>query len=861
MGLFSNKEYEQTEKKSLKEQIAELKLAAKATKKSTIVILCIVSVLALYFAGIIAEIIRFFSDVSANGLFSGAEPRKISFSPISAFLALFDFQYSIWGILIMLILVALVMLWWLRNHITMGLSVTEERGGMTFERQLTDASLGSAREMNSQEIVNNFDLISINDFAYKNTGAILLGSLKNNYVLIKDMSAAKNINTAIIGAAEAWKTSNYIIPLIMQLIFRGENIVVNDPSGELFRTTYLLCKANGYGVKCLNTEFFNHSNGWNFIGEVGEDMALANIYSVTIITSTDDSDAKAQDQFYKDAMTSLLTFYILYVNFKNKEKGVPSTIEQILELITGETIETLTLRATTELPKDSAAYRAFQIFLKSPIKDNAIFTLGVRLYSFLDKKLSKICSTTDMSTKDLLKPKTAVFIITSDNDDTLSFISALYVNTAIKNLTKYAKHETPNGYLPTRVHFILDEFLNTGHIDRMGQMLSANRKYNLVFHLVIQSMPQFYQRYDENEVDEILSNCKYKLCFNAGEATTAQYFMVLSGKTTARTKMTATSSPVIKNTDQAREVVQQRDLYDVGEIYTMDKTEFILFVTNEHPIKLKKVYYKTLPGGDRLENFNICDYETNINDLYERPQRTELSTSSKVEADKEKPPVSVSEVNENNCGYINTSRNGQPDNGGRKKSNSFPQNEIHTKQDSPKKKKPEEAPLFKESYKDRDFENADAVFISATDSNAYFKERDARTGKQLQAFKLQYDIPYDIQVNGTIPENQYITYRTKIELSAIAKCCNLHKENYILNGFLLQREYGASKEYKLDETITAPKQNIVLIPVFKRINGSGDMQAPTAEQLTLEETKKPDTRNSTINNSELKNTQTANLEL
>ena len=98
-NLFSKQE-NQIEKKSLKEQIKELKLAAKATKKSTIVLLCVAGTIALYIAGIISEIIRFFSDVATNGIFSNIKPRAISLSPIDVIVALFDIQHSIWGILV-----------------------------------------------------------------------------------------------------------------------------------------------------------------------------------------------------------------------------------------------------------------------------------------------------------------------------------------------------------------------------------------------------------------------------------------------------------------------------------------------------------------------------------------------------------------------------------------------------------------------------------------------------------------------------------------------------------------------------------------------------------------------------------------
>ena len=133
MAFFDGEDYEEKEHPPFKDQckqfINELKQKFRSKKKSTIIITILLCVFALYLAGVIASIIRSistFSITTTTTTESTGTKYKATFDFLGAIAALFDIKYSIWGILIILIIAAAITYWYIRNHVTMGDYQVEE---------------------------------------------------------------------------------------------------------------------------------------------------------------------------------------------------------------------------------------------------------------------------------------------------------------------------------------------------------------------------------------------------------------------------------------------------------------------------------------------------------------------------------------------------------------------------------------------------------------------------------------------------------------------------------------------------------------------------------------------------------------
>ena len=70
-------------------------------------------------------------------------------------------------------------------------------------------------------------------------------------------------HTLIIGSTGSGKTICEIMPLIFNLGYAGESMVVNDVKGELYSHTSDFLKKQGYKIKVINLRDALSSDGWN----------------------------------------------------------------------------------------------------------------------------------------------------------------------------------------------------------------------------------------------------------------------------------------------------------------------------------------------------------------------------------------------------------------------------------------------------------------------------------------------------------------------------------------------------------------------------------------------------------------------
>lgn len=860
----NNTEGEATFKTQLKEVIRQQKDKFKEKKKSTIILYVLCFLLLLYFIGLCTSVIRVFSNLNMNASFfkhgTGAattSPYHITWLPWEAFLCVFDFKYSLFVILFVLVAIAYLFYWYIKNHIAMGEYTVEERSGAKFKKQLQDATLGSAREMNEEEIAKNFLVLTPKELKENNPNTLIFGRRyqTGNYILEKPVGSLEvpNRNCFVVGDAGSWKTSNFIITNMKQIARRGDNVVCTDSSGEVLAFTYLDFAKQEYDIYVINTTDTDYSDTMNFIGSVGNDMDLAKTVTETLTEATKKPTDRV-DVFFEKGMKTLLPAIIVIVNTELRDY---SSIEGIINfLIRHDTTEKLEEVFEQYKKKQPEAYKQFRLFKTSPVADNFISNLSQRLDLFVSTGISRICSKDGF---DIIKQlgtserKTVVYLIT---DKTYAFIGALYLNIFSKILVSHAKKNCPGRVLPHKLFFVFEEFLTMGYVPNMGTFLSENRKFGFVYYLICQAIPQFYRIYDEKEAKEIMSNCTYKFFYGTGDIDTAELFEKYSGPTTVRTAMTAYTNQVIKNKDQAREGVQQRYLFDYYELITLEPEHFILYKTHQHPLKLEKPFYKTLPCNIDNETVEVHYTDYIPHDKREKTEEDTVQSESVVEQS------GIKETSE-----LNASPN--PDNTSDELKHETKEPESKTdiiiinaeplanvaqsfsdKQNRTANNKQKKKPLQKQNKRQkahaametqaygnliekleefperRPFENENEV-CKVNDVSVFINKRN-RKGEPIRAYKVIFKIDITTtQIGGEVPPNCYCTFTTRFNIDTLRDTMKLSQEGKTLIGFRrtrvdndknkIQDHYFESDEK--EHFIFVPKSDITISPLFRNIPG------------------------------------------
>lgn len=841
-------------KELLKQFFKKQKEKLKLKKRSTLIAWGILLLLTLYVVGVITSLLQvathlnFGHSAFNKGAESSSPEYHVKLLPWEALLCIFNFPYSIFAFIIVGTLIALGFYRWIRNHVALGEYTIEERAGATYKKQLQDATMGSAREMNDEEIKKNFLVLTPKELKKDNPHTLIFGSLPETGEFILEKPVGKkdvpNRNCFVVGDAGSWKTSNFIVTNIKQLAKRGDNCVCTDSSGEVFALTYQDFKDNDYEIYVINTTDTEHSDTMNFIGAVGNDLDLAKTVTQTLVESTHKPTDKV-DVFFEDGMKTLLPAIIIIVNTELKDY---SSIEGIIRfLIRYDTPEKMKEVFETWKDKQKEAYKQFSLFMMSPVRDNFISNLAQRLDLFVSEGISHICSKDGFNIIDRLgtEKKTVVFIIT---DKTYAFIAALFLNIISKILVDYAKKKCEGRILPRKLYFYFEEFLTMGYVPNMGTFLSENRKFGFVYYLICQAIPQFFLRYDEREAKEIMSNCMYKFFYGTGDTDTAELFEKYCGDTTVRTAMTSYSNQIIKDKDQAREGVQQRKLYDYNELITLDLDKLILFTTHEHPLTLKKPFYKTIPGSEPAEDFkeyHFSEFEPHKEEQAQAEDESDVNTASCDNDPDANPPSPKPD-----------GKPKEPDDNPEKKEKEPPANNIPDSgnDDEPpaapaesKPQKPERRGRPSKSNKMNDMAacnlitkyeelpinrpciNEEEVCESTVGNYHLFKNKVNRNGDLIRANKVTFDIdPEVVNIGGKLMSNEYCTYNTKYEIEKMQDTMQLSMEGHILVGFsrtTINDDKKPKREYLFDSPdpkehkISVPKSDIVIRPIFRAIPG------------------------------------------
>lgn len=139
-----------------------------------------------------------------------------------------------------------------------------------------------------------------------------------------------------------------------------------------------------------------------------------------------------------------------------------------------------------------------------------------------------LTSASDFDFADLGKEKTALFVISPDENSSFDFLVSMMVDQCYQSLISLAQ-SSPDRRLGIRVNFILDEFGNLPTIKDMNRMITASRSRNIRFLLLLQDRSQLEHRYGRDVASTIMSNCGNILYLNGRDLSLIQDLSMMAG--------------------------------------------------------------------------------------------------------------------------------------------------------------------------------------------------------------------------------------------------------------------------------------------------------------------------------------------
>ena len=407
-----------------------------------------------------------------------------------------------------------------------------------------------------------------------------------------------NNSSLILGGAGSGKTRFFIKPNILQM---NASFVITDPAGEIVYELGKTLSDHGYKIKIFNTQDMEHSNCYNPLKYIRNDVGVDMVIDC-LINNTTKGSGGGDNQFFVDAEKLLYSACIHYlVDFcQDKTK---KNFAGVMDMINSSHVDENNANAKSpldelfdNLPYDSIArknYRSFKQAAGKTLK-SIIISCVTRLRPFITPQVVNLTRRDDLELEKIGNEKTALFIITPAADRTYSFLAAMLYSQLFETLyyvgdEKEARTGDPR--LPIPVRCMMDEFANIGEIPDFPSRLATMRKYDISANVVLQDLSQIESMYKENW-RELMGNCSTWLFLGANEQNTLKYFSEQLGKKTVTSKSRGVQS---KGSSSKNFSGQSKEVMSINELAILNSDECIVFTQNMRAVKDKKYNYSKHP--------------------------------------------------------------------------------------------------------------------------------------------------------------------------------------------------------------------------------------------------------------------------
>ena len=469
---------------------------------------------------------------------------------------------------------------------------------------------GSARWGTAADIKPYMDKDFKNNILLTNTEGLTMNSRP------KTAKYARNKNVLVIGGSGSGKTRFFVKPNLMQM---HSSYVVTDPKGTVLLECGNLLVKGGYVIKVLNTINFKKSMHYNPFAYLQLEKDILKLVNV-LIENTKGEGEKSSEDFWIKSERLLYSAYIGYIWYEapEEEKNFITLLDMINASEAREDDENfkspadmLFERLAEKEPEHFAVkqYRKFKLAAGKTLK-SILVSCGARLATFDIKELRDLMEYDELELDALGDRKTALFIITSDTDNTFDFVTAMLVSQLFNILCTKADDEY-GGRLPVHVRCLLDEVANI-KIPNLQRLISVFRSREISACLVVQAQSQLKAIYKDN-ADTITGNCDSTLFLGGKEKTTLKEISETLGKETIDTYNTSETRSN-QNSYGLNYQKLGKELMSQDELAVMDGGKCILQVRGVRPFLSDKYditkhpNYKYLSDYDKKNTFDIERY-------------------------------------------------------------------------------------------------------------------------------------------------------------------------------------------------------------------------------------------------------------
>jgi len=530
----------------------------------------------------------------------GKELRLPSINPLKGFAMLFTpFGAQAIAGLFFFILIG-VLLYFLFKEDRTGMKYDKKRNFWYSEKGV----YGTAGWMADKDILKNFDLTP--EAEAGSVKEVIYG-IKDGMVISRKADSMLSEHTAILGSSGSMKSRAFARGKIISCALKGESICCTDPKGELASDTKSYLEDMGYTVKILNLVDPQNSDRFDGLEGARENPIFVSNIVDAVISNTGGANG---DHFFDAAEGSLLTA-LIFLQLERDTGEFPTIAGAYRTLLDARSVDELN-DVFDDLPPGSRGLRSYNLFrMASPnVQGNVVIGLGSRLGVLQNDEIAELMCYPDMDMLSLGKEKTAYFLVLSDQDSTMRFVSATFFSLLFLRLVQFAD-SLPERRLPVPVNLVLDELCSVvGAINGFHIKMSNVRSRAIHISFFFQALGQLQNRYPDNMWSEVLSGADTTLIMGCNDPISAEYVSERSGEVTiyADTVMKQKNvflPDMLQPNFRHSEGAGRRMLLTKDEVLRMEPKNMLLMLRGQQVLEIEKFDYTRNPESRKFKPVQI----------------------------------------------------------------------------------------------------------------------------------------------------------------------------------------------------------------------------------------------------------------
>lgn len=398
----------------------------------------------------------------------------------------------------------------------------------------------------------------------------ILSKSNDGFCLTGDKSLStelSNRNCVIIGQTGTGKSVTVLIPSILSM---DCSLIINDPSGELYRKTAGFKSRSGSKVLVLDYSKPEMSVGYNPIERANNVSEISKVASTLIRASLGEA---SKDPFWTLQAVSLLVIPISLVKKMERKYQNLANVRRLLEIMTGDPKKMDKLMIKYGDVHLMNSYKSFVSMAPKTFSSVAATALAA-LTLFQDEQVAQVTAIDTLNMNRFRKEKVVLYIQNSTID--MKYYAPL-TSIFAEQMFGHIMNSLPEKE-DRDIYFLLDE-ASSLTLPSLPITIANIRKYNSGILLACQDYRQLVQNYGNNDAESIRTNCFSKVYFTGQSLQTAKELEALLGKYTYE--------------EEGQRGKKNRALMTADEIRTMPVDKSLIVCGHHRPIHATMIpYYK-----------------------------------------------------------------------------------------------------------------------------------------------------------------------------------------------------------------------------------------------------------------------------